>query len=131
MKSDAEIAAAAVKGTDAIKHKLDELGRVGLRLVQIVAQTARFLPSRPDQRHEGFLPRIRQDAVRYPRLTNGIGRLGFDDFKRQGRQRADQVADLASLSVLFGGRGLEEGIGHQVAFQLRRRFRGVAAQDEG
>ena len=53
------------------------------------------------------------------RMAGGALRSGFDDFKRHGRQRADQVADLASLAVFFGDRRLNEGIGHQVAFQRR------------
>ena len=59
------------------------------------------------------------------------GELRLDDFERQGRERADEVADLASLAVLCGDRFLEEGIGHQVAFQLRLRLGGVATQHEG
>lgn len=56
--------------------------------------------------------------------------LRLDNFERQGRQRADEIADLASRAVLFGSRGLQVGIGHQIAFQLRLRLGRVAAEDE-
>jgi hypothetical protein len=58
------------------------------------------------------------------------GELRLDDFEWKGRQRADQVSNLASLTVLFGDRRLEERIGHQIAFQLRLRLGGVAAEDD-
>ena len=60
------------------------------------------------------------------RMVGGAPRSGFDDFKRYGRQRADQVADLASFSVFFGDRGFEgrhwrSGCLSAPAWPLRRR----------
>ncbi len=78
--------------------------------------------------HTGSLPCRFQAGCQVGQMR---GELRLDDFEWQGRERADEVADLASLAVLCGDRFLEEGIGHQVAFQLRLRLGGVATQHEG